>query len=212
MALIYPLGLADFLDLYPAADVTIDCPVRTSGRNQASGANYTFEEAEPIWVGSVQFPPMRSTRATALAATLRGLEVPGRSFVFSHPRERGPAFDRGGAAFVAGVTLAAVDSAAHAVKFAGLPSGGMLAIGDRFSMLLPDGRRMMHEIQNAGATDGGDWFSVWPYLRSGVLAGQAVDFVRPSIKATIVPGTRAPGSDARGLVSGVGFSFMQNIR
>jgi hypothetical protein len=217
MALAFPLSLADFLDRFPVAEITLDCPVRTSGRNQASGANYTFEEAEPIWIGSVQFATMPASQAASLEVLLRALEVPGRSFIATHPRQRGPVNDRGGAAFPAlgGVTLSAVAYGAHAVSFAGLPALFEVVAGDRFSVALADGRRAMHEVQEAGAANAAGQLgnvSVWPYLRPGLAASDVVDFIRPAFKATIVPGSRSSGSDARGKVSGVGFSFMQNIR
>jgi hypothetical protein len=216
MALAFPLSLADFLDRFPVAEITLDCPVRTSGRNQASGANYTFEEAEPIWIGSVQFATMPASQAASLEVLLRALEVPGRSFIATHPRQRGPVNDRGGASLAAygGVTLQNLSFELHVVVVAGLPALFELVAGDRFSVVLADGRRAMHEVQEGVVADatGQAGVSVWPYLRPGLAASDVVDFIRPAFKATIVPGSRSRGSDARGKVSGIGFSFMQNIR
>jgi len=56
------------------------------------------------------------------------------------------------------------------------------------------------------------WIELTTHIRSGVITGAAVDLVRASCKAILIPRTSTTGSADRMITDGASFKFIQTLR
>jgi len=217
MGFTYPLARSAFFDLLRVQEASLDPGGQVAASGLGGGEILTSEAAPPLWQGSVNLAPMRDRAASGLLALLNALETPGASFYAGKANEIGPDADPDAAALAAAtVTLAAVSIGTGQLSLAGLPAGFAIAPGDllSFGYGAPT-RRAMHRAMTAATADGAGTtplFDVFPAIRPGAAASAGVDLVRPYFKAVIVPGSVSYGATARGIRSGVAFSYRQSLR
>lgn len=211
-----PLPLADFWDLLPVAEGTTWKQIRNDElAGTGSADTLAVELASPLWGADVVLDFDEWPEARSLAARVRALDGPMRTFLMPNPLAQYAAADPDGTVLGdAEVTLLTIDGDNRRVQFAGLPVGYALGWGDMGEVLFganPE-RRYLFELQGDAVADGDGETAlvpIGPHIWPGVAEGMAVNFLRPAAKMAIVTGSLKEGAIRRGIVSGMAFSVQQ---
>lgn len=213
MALTFPLSLAAFLDLLPVAACDFDLGEALQGDETGGGEELLAELGARVWTGRYLLAPMTFDEATAAKALIDLIRAPGRAFLATDLRQKGPRGDPNGVILGASTpTLTATQSAGREVTIAGLPAGYVLAPGDMLGFTYASTKRALHRVVVGGTANGAGtlaWAEVIPAVRA-FTGTPAVTLVRPVAKAVIQPGSFQPGDWQNRLVSGMSFGFTQS--
>jgi hypothetical protein len=212
MALTFPLSLANFLDKLPVAACDFDLSEAMQADETGGGEQLLAELGARVWTGRYLMAPMTFDEATAASALIDLIRAPGRAFLATDLRQRGPRGDPLGVILGAATpTVTATQAAGREITIAGLPAGYVLAPGDMLSFVYATSKRALHRVVVGGVASGGGtlaWAEVIPAVRT--FAGTpAVTLLRPVAKAVIQPGTFQPGEWRDRLVTGMSFGFAQ---
>lgn len=220
MTLTYPLSLASFVDLLPAASVTFELGEARAVSRTRGGEQLSATLGTRLWQGQIEMG--RSTRAEIqrVEAVIDLLRGAGTSFLMTDFRRPGPLADPTGSILgAAAVTIDALDSAdARLVALDGLPAGYVLSAGDYlgFSYGSSPTRRALHRIATTTVTAAGDGttslFHVVPRLRPGAAVGAVVTLVAPVCSAVLVADSFDPGTSRRTISEGATFRWEQTLR
>lgn len=218
MALTYPLNVNQFFD-----DLNIRSGKFTlseSNQNNINGGGHilTASLGSRLWMGEATLVPAKHQELLVFEARIELLLEPGASFIAYDKRVTYPKSDPTGSILGASTpTLSVVNANNVDVTIAGLPAGYVLTQGDMFDFtyLSSPTRRALHRIvAGATATGGGlATVQVVPAIRAGFTIGAAVGFVKPNMKAKIIPGSYGYSEGGVGrLSSGASFQFMQTLK
>lgn len=217
MALTFPLSLAQVNDLLFIEDGMFT-PARNDilsglGNNQPLHA----ELISPLWQANISSGPILNDDAEALIALLEVLERPGNDFYLCNPRKLAPREDPTGS--ILGAATPIISSIAvnnRQISITGLPANYVLSQGDVVSFDYgPTGqkRRAFHRFtQTMTASAGGAIVNidVFPHIRSGAVAGDALVLVKANMRAKIVPGSYGQ-SGAGGIHERISFKAIQKL-
>lgn len=210
-------SLGTFADKIRIASDTFDLTdgdlrhVRTRG-----GAILRAENGVRLWQGSVTLAPHYPSQLREVEALLRILQEPGFEFMVYDSYGAYPQMDPTGSGIAgASPVLSTVSSDGKSVGITGLPNGYQLKRGDRFAFAYGSSptRYALHEILTPATASGGAVSSirVVPAIRLGG-AGAELDFVKPSLKAVVVPGSVKSGQRTNIINQGPSFSWIQTLR
>lgn len=214
MALTFPLSLASFLDALPIAACDFDLGEALQVDETGGGEQLIAELGARLWSGRYLLAPMTFDETTAARALIDLIRAPGRAFLATDLRQRGPRSDPTGAILGAATpTLTATQTAGREITLAGLPAGYVLARGDMVGFSYATSKRALHRVVAGGTANGSGtlaWAEVVPAVRA-FTGTPAVTLLRPVVKAVILPGSVQPGEWSARLVSGMSFGFIQTL-
>lgn len=198
MALTYPLSLAQFMDLLPKVEATLDPGEAMLANRTAGGEIITSQHGARLWGGRLTVRGHAYVDLDSLVARAELLRQPGASFFVTQTVRSGPQADPDGAILGAATpTITTVASNNRDVTISGLPASYPLRRGDllSFTYLSSPTRYALHRIMsNVNANGSGVAANVElsPPVRPGYSTPMAVTLVNPVCKALIVPGSYQP--------------------
>lgn len=217
MALTFPLALDVFFETLPFRTVSLDLNHFDETSGLANGQILSAKLADPLWGGSVQFGSLTYRQYATLRARMSMTEGAKNVFYVTPRPFAFPANDPTGSILTGStVTINSIGSDNKSLSLAGLPTGFTLTLGDLFSFDFGSpAHRTMHMVQEVAVANGSGVtpeFAVQPPIYPGTTTGITVTLKKPSIKAFVVPGTIAKGTQGDLEVTGVGFDIMQRLR
>lgn len=218
MTLSFPLPLSDYWDQLPVSTLSLDCPAQVETSGTGGGQILTREIAPRLWTGSVALGRLTPAEASDILPLIDLVRGPGASFMAHDLMRPYPLLDPDGSVLdAAAVTVGAIGASFRDLRLAGLPPNYPLRRGDMIGVNWGASpvRYGLHRIVVASSTDASGltgWIEVAPAIAAGVAVGSAAVLARPAIKAVILPGSVQTGALRRGLVEGIGFSFIQTLR
>ncbi|KQS79823.1 hypothetical protein ASG25_21785 [Rhizobium sp. Leaf384] len=215
MTVTYPYSLATFADQLAISTVVWDIQRNDENSGGGDGRLWQAELSSPLWIGTVELIMMPNNRAKQIAALIRKLHGIQESFYLGDPLSLYPQSDPTGSVLGAStVTIASISSDRSAIAFSGLPAGYVLTLGDKFTVLYGSNPQRVgfFEISETATANGSGntgQIGVFPYVQSGISAGQAVRLAKPYCKCVIMPGSHNPGSARKLHTEGAGFKVIQ---
>ncbi|ABN75746.1 hypothetical protein [Cereibacter sphaeroides] len=181
MALSNPYPLS-----FLSSKLRIDSIVFTPRRNDemsgsGDGRFWIAQLARPLWQVEVSLSARTAAEAREIDAKMHALDGMG-AFLFADP-SYSPVDGNPGTA----ITVGSIGAARKQIGLSGLAGGFTPSAGDRLS-IRSGGRTYFGSIADGGSA----LVSIWPALPRWVVAGQAVEMVRPVISVMVPPGGYAP--------------------
>lgn len=215
MPLTFPLALDAFFADLCIAEARFDLDEALSISETGGGEILTAQRGVQLWRGSVTLAPARAIPSEAMRTKIDVLRRPGATFFVEHPFLRFPQADPTGVVMLGHTpTVSALVGNARELSIAGLPTHYRISEGDHLSIAYGSGggkRAYFRVVTGAPATSGvAGPIEVAPFIPAGVAVGNAVQIIRPAIKAVMVPGSYS-GPDLRpGQIAGpVRFDWVQ---
>lgn len=217
MAITYPYPLAFLADTLPIAEVTFDVQRNDEMSGTGDGRLWSAELAPPLWTADVTLGMPTNDEAIEIAAKIRRLHGAREAFFLYDPLRRFPKNDPGGT-LLSGRTMRIVSIASgrDAIAVGGFPANFRLAPGDKFSIeyFLPGSplRFAFLEVGEPVQASGGGTtpqFSIFPRLPAGIAINAETWFVRPFMKAVMVPGSFNAGVGGAVHTRGMRFTAIQ---
>lgn len=216
----YPLALSSFWSLLPIARCTLAPRAQVETVGLGGGDVLTASLGPSLWEGEVTLTRLYHAQAAPILALLDELQQPGASFLAHDPATLGPAADPAGATLGAATPqLNTVTVSQNLVSVKGLPAGYVLTPGDLIGWTYSSSptRYGLHRVRGGAnvVADGSGvtpTFKVWPPVRTGAQANNAVALVKPPLKAVVLPGSVSPGEAAGVFTTGIRFGFRQTLR
>ena len=215
MSLSFPLSLDSFFAGLPVTECEFHLPATLATSRTRGGTVLTARVSERLWTGKVTLAPQRHRDAAGIEAKVSALLEPGRSFL-AHPLPfHFPQADPHGAGLDGyAPVLCSIEAGGRELSIAGLPGDYVLSPGDFLSFAYGTNptRYGLHQVVTATIANSAGLtpkVEVTPAVRQGANAGTAVTFVRPFIKAILLP----PPSRRFGpaVASGLSFDFVQTL-
>lgn len=217
MALSFPLALADFSELLRASDMTFDPDEAITYSETGGGEILTAELGEALWGGGVTLVPRKFLNNPGLSAKINALRRAGSSFLIGHPFARYPQADPTGQMLRGATpTVAALVGNRRELSIAGLPAWYQITAGDHLAIRFGASgaqRAYFEVVTGAPAVSGvAGPIEVGPLLPFGVQVGDAVELIRPALKAVMVPNSyRGPQLSVGQIAGPVSFSWRQTL-
>jgi hypothetical protein len=218
MALLFPLGVAAFMDILPVKDMTFMLSEAVETEETAGGEILTAELGTRLWQGEITLGEMDPDEADHALSMLDLLRRAGASFL-CHDRARPWPRADWQAAILSGhaPTLHGVAASTRELRLAGLPPGYALSHRDAlaFSYGTNPVRFALHRLVASVEADGAGvtpMVEVVPNVRPGWTAGAAVQLVKPACKAIVVPKSFQPGRRKARMTTGASFRWQQTLR
>lgn len=215
MALTFPLSLDGFFASLGIARMTFDLDEAVTYSETGGGEILTALRGEPLWKGSVTLSPSRLVSTEAIRAKIDVLRRPGSTFFVEHPFMRLPQADPTGANLIgATVTVSALAGNARELSIGGLPAFYRISEGDHFSVAYGANaaKRAYFRVVTGASASGGVAanIEVAPLIPAGIQVGDAVQLIRPALKAIMVPGSyRGPSINPGRIAGDFGFDWVQ---
>lgn len=216
MALSYPLTLAQFMDVMPIAEVSLQAPAQVQMSQTAGGEQLDFEIGPQLWRGRITLGRMSRAEARNPDVLLDLLSASGASFWAYDTRHPAPEMDpRGTVLGAATPSINLLSSNSRDMRLQGLPPGYILRRGDYLSFDYSD-RRALHRVVTTSVTAVStgitNTFEVMPPIRPGALVGAAVTLLKASCKAKLIPGQVDKGRGRSVVHDGMTFEFIQTLK
>jgi hypothetical protein len=220
MPLSYPFSLSDFQEILVInkRGFFINNPMEVS--KTAGGSVLKASLGSSLWKGnfSLEFTTDMS-KAGKINALISILDRPSSSFMVYDPAKPYPAYDPTGSIISgASPTVRLLDSGdSRLIALAALPSTYKLLAGDYIAWqytVSGQTRYALHQIVSDSTADSsGDTslFEVTPFIQPGVVIGDSVSLVKPSMKAVLDIDPSYPTVESI-VSSGGSFSFVQSVR
>lgn len=217
MTITYPYPLAFLADTLPIAEVTFDVQRNDEMSGTGDGRLWSAELAPPLWTAEVTLGMPTNDEAIEIAAKIRRLHGAREAFFLYDPLRRFPKNDPSGT-LLSGRTIriASIASGREAIAVGGFPAGFQLAPGDKFSIAYTISgspvRIAFHEVSEPVQASGGGTtpqFSIFPRLPAGIAVNAETWFVRPFMKAVIVPRSFNAGTGGAVHTSSMRFTAIQ---
>lgn len=220
MTLTFPVALADFADILPAANVTCYLPEQMQQSRTAGGEQLTADMGERLWSGRINLGNLTRTEIGRPEAVIAALRQAGRPFLMYDRRRPNPLLDPTGAILgAASVTILALPTDLREIRLQGLPSGYTLSAGDYLSFsytTLSITRQALHKVVDTTVVANGSGntpaFEVVPAIRVGAAVGAAVTLRKPFCRAVMVAGSATEATGRSTLYEGLGFDWVQSLR
>lgn len=212
----FPLSVADFFGMVRVVSAEFSAPENAVASITGGGEVLSAFVAPQLWRGSIQAVVDYHSGAAGLEALADLLRRPGASFLVHDPRFTGPQGDPDGTRLgSAAPALLSVNADNRRLALQGLPSGYRLQRGDYLGFTYA-GIRALHRVvaSEAVALSNGQTpqFEVTPLIRAGAAPGQAVQLVRPVVKAKLVPGSLNVGRGRLIFTDGISFDWVQTLK
>lgn len=194
MSVTFPLSIADFFGALLQADASFDLGDNLTRSETGLGEVLDATRGARLWRGGVRLVPAPAVPFEAVQAKIDTLGQAGATFLVEHPYMRFPQADPTGA-ILTGVnpTVSARAANAHVFSVGGLPAGYTITAGDHLSIAFGTGgaKRSYHRVLTGAAVAGGVAASIYvnPELPASVAVGNAVQLLRPALKAKMVRGS-----------------------
>lgn len=186
MALSFPLSIAAFADLIPAASfrMWIERYVELSGT--ASGIIIASEIAAPKWKAEIGFAPMKKSDASVMQAMCQALGIGAGTFYLYDLRKSAPSTGGGG---FGGQQISQLSGTE--LRLAGIPANRLLPAGTALSFDFGSSpvRRAYHVLTEPAQADGSGvtpMFSVDPPVKAGTTNGLQVTLYKPAAKMKVL--------------------------
>lgn len=218
MSLAFPLTLANFWDQMPISTLALDCPAQVETAGTGGGQILTREIAPRLWRGVVTLGRLTPTEAADVLPLIDLVSGPGASFMVHDLTRPYPALDPNGDVLgPSTVSISAISADRRELRLSGLPPHYLFSRGDLVGVTWGAGpvRYGMHRMAVASPADVTGltgWIEVTPEIHPAVTIASLAVLRRPPFKAVFLPGSVQAGTLRRGLVEGIGFSFMQTLR
>lgn len=219
-ALQFPLSLAQFLDQLPIGQLTLVLVKPVEHTETSSGEVLSVDYGDAYWEGTLTFGQCSSAAADVASTLVDRVIGASGSFRIGRAHTQGPTNDPGGSTVSAWTTahITAADSSRRVVTVAGVTSF-TLEVGDLMevegdSTHPPTLHRVVQRKSSASGSFTG--LEVDPPLPAWWNAGgglDSVNFMNPSCKAKIIPGSWSPPNTLPGNASSGGmFKWRQTSR
>ncbi|HGG04725.1 MAG TPA: hypothetical protein ENK28_04650 [Aliiroseovarius sp.] len=193
--IIYPLSLADFMDLLNVREqiITLETPV--SQAVTSAGAVAGVSSVAPRWSVVFKMAPVSQAGGSEIIARMRAIAPAHARFLVAPIYNSRPKSDPGGTVSGSSVTVSSTGAEKVTLALAGLPAAYDLSVGDYMSVTVGTVPHF-HQIVEAATANGSGVtpeFSIVPPLSASVVAGQAVTLVNPTMLASAIPGSVREG-------------------
>lgn len=214
MALSFPRPLGDFWSALRLVQQEIALETYQSTSGTRGGEVLTAELAEAKWRIDAAVVTMTINEAEIWRARFNGMLMRGSegTFMACDARRAGPLFDRDGTAIAGHSPTVLGLNGRRGIRFAGLPDSYQISAGDWFSVSYgtnPVRYALMQAAESVTANGAGQtaFIDVTPFVKTGIAAGQAVDFV--NARAKMVIRDFNPGQTGILHVTGMSFSAVE---
>lgn len=216
MALTYPLPLASFADILPAAEVAFHLPDVGMQNRTAKGEQLTADIGERLWQGRITLGKLTRAEAGRPETLIDQLRQGGRSFQIYDLYRPNPTLDPTGSILgAAAVTILALGGDARELSLTGLPVGYTLSVGDMLSFAYGSLQALHRVVTTTVVANGAGQtalFEVQPAIRPGASAGAAVSLNKAWCKAVPVYGSIEEALRRRTITEGMAFDWVQTLR
>lgn len=216
--LTFPLALAQFFDLLPISACRIDMPDTVDVGETQGGELVTADIGEALWAGQIDMDEVLHAEAATVRPLINLLRRASTSFLVSDATRPWPRLDPNGT-IIAGSnpTILAIGGTDREISLAGLPVGYQISRGDLVSFTYASNptRYALHEFVGSGAANASGQtalLEVTPPIRSGAVAGAAVQLVWPRCKARFEPGTADTGMAVATITKNMTLRWRQTLR
>jgi hypothetical protein len=208
------LNLAEFFDGLRIAGMAFELSEAMSSSETGAGEILTAIRGIQLWQGQVTLSADRLLDIEGVHAKVDLLRRPGASFWLSHPLRRAPKADPGGVLFGPATITVKTRVSSREMLLQGGPMGGVISAGDHLSVSFGVASRAYFRVVT-GATFAASTeavIEVSPDIPAGIITGSAVQFVPPSLKAIIRPGSYS-GSSIRlpDIADEISFGWVQTL-
>jgi len=214
MALSFPRPLSTFWNALRLVQHEIVLETYMSRSGTRAGEWITAEIAEAKWRMDAVLVTMTINEAEIWRARFNGMLMRGSdgTFMACDARRAGPLFDRDGTAIAGHSPTVLGLSGRRGIRFAGLPDSYQITAGDWFSVSYgtnPVRYALMQAAESVTANGAGQtsFIDVTPFVKTGIAAGQAVDFVNAPGKMVLRDFN--PGQTGILHVTGMSFSAVE---
>jgi hypothetical protein len=213
----FPLSVADFFNGLTISEMAFDLdePITTS--ETEAGEILTASRGVSLWRGRLTLSPGRTVSGEAMRARIDLLRRSGATFWLEHPVMRFPQADREGRILRGfSPTVSALPANFRQVTIGGLPAHYSIRAGDHLSISFGTGgaRRSYHRVVSGATVASGAAgpIEVNPPLPASVQVGNAVQLLRPALKAMIRPGSHSGAVLRPAGISGLeSFDWVQTL-
>lgn len=219
MALVYPLGLADFLDQLGIYETEFDLTEALTMNEDGGGELLPSSNGPRLWEGRVTVITDTHDEADRMVARIEALRDGNGSFMVTPTTRPAPIADPGGAILGAATPIiSAIGGDMRSLSVSGLPAGYILSQGDMLSFTYLTGptRYALHRVGETVVADGsgniaGNALWLTAPMRPGVTAGTSLKLIRPVLKARYLAGSFSRPITRRGATYGFAFGWRQTL-
>lgn len=217
MSVTFPLSIADFFGTLALAQAQFRLGGNLVTSETGAGEVLPAARGARLWSGRVTLTPAGAVAFEALSAKIDDLGRADAIFMVEHPFMAFPQGDPTGTILASATpTVQAKAANAHVFSVGGLPAGYAVSAGDHLSIAFGTGaaRRSYHRVRTGAVVSGGIAANIHvnPPLPASVALGNAVQLLRPALKARMVPASwDAPALDPGDLVGASGFDWTQTL-
>jgi len=217
MTISFPLSLASFFDDLPMSILQFELGENVESAGETGkGEILASTKGSRLWFGAVSIVPDSPRQLDKIIAKINTIREAGATFMVGDPIHEHLENDLGG--IVARANTVTVHSVALNNKemiLSGMPDGFSLEIGDQFSVAHSNGSFSYYSVQREAIFDTNslsELVEVRPHISANVAAGASVQFFKPALKATYVPGSYSGGERRAAIANGVSFSWSQTLK
>lgn len=217
MDLTQPISVADLYARLSQPEARFDLGEARTRSETGGGETLTAQRGVRLWRGRIVINPARAIPHEQIQAVIDLLGRPGVSFMVEHPFMRFPQADPTGANLIgAAPFVAARADDRHIFSIGGLPAWYRVTPGDHLSIAWGAGgaKRSYHRVLTGSAVTSGVAADVYvnPAIPEGVAVDDAVQVLRPALKAKMVPGSyEAPALQPGQLAGRSQFDWEQTL-
>lgn len=217
MAFTYPLTRAQFMDILPIGQFSMELPEQMETNRTGNGEQIDADLGDRVWQGEITMGRMTRAEAGRPEVMIDLLRQAGRSFLVYDPRRPAPLLDPTGSILGASTpTINTLGADSRELRVGGLPATYVLSPGDYLSFTYGTNpvRYALHRVVATTQAVAGltPLFEVTPNIRTGAVTGAAVTLIKAHCKAKIVAGSVAAGVGRRTITDGLGFRYLQTMR
>jgi len=224
----FPLDLSLFFDDLRITVMPFKLGEAMQSSSTKGGEILTSRTGNRLWSGEITVTPARHDAQDKIEVLVDTLRQPGASFFLYDPARRGPVWDPDGVGEDFNHTITDIGNGTgdmRILKVSNLPANvyaiadgdkvfSYLGRGDHLCIKLAGGRFSYHRIvtpTDAGPGGETDAFEVQPFVPDSASIGNTVLFVKPFLKAKIVPNSFSGGARKPALTDGFRFKWQQTL-
>ncbi len=192
MALSFPLSLPNLVDLLKIASVSWNLVYQQEYSGLGTGEGLSHDLGPALWEGDCQTGEFYHRDIEKWRARFLALDGSNQSFMLYNPAAKYPETDPDGAILAGStITIGSVGSNRKEMALTGLPAGFEVPWGAYAQITAgsPSRVALVQFLESKTATGAGNTsvIELRPHLRPWVLAGAAVQLLKPAAKVKLIP-------------------------
>lgn len=212
------LTLAQFYDLLPISEERFDLTESVEWGETTGGEILASAYGPRLWQGSISVMTHSVLNADDIVSRAELMREAGAAFLVSPRHLPGPQNDKTGAILGAATpTITFINANNRDISIGGLPAGYVLLRGDFLSFQYGTSpiRYALHRVVTSVTANGSGIvgsIELSPLIRPGATTGIALQLIKPTCKAKLIPGTFEPQSHAYRPRNGFTLQWRQTLR